>query len=63
MPNERLELLTIIKHKEMKELINILCPKIKPYSEWTREDKKVAVLYALIVVCFILVGFIESLPE
>jgi len=48
---------------DLKELINILCPKWKPFNAWTHEDKKTALLFLLIVVCFFIGGLIESIPE
>lgn len=49
----------LLKPKDMKELINILCPKWKPLNQWTQEDKKTAMLFALLVIGFILAGLIE----
>jgi len=45
----------------MKKLINILCPKLKPISEWTNEDKRATLLFLLLALIFIIGGAIDRL--
>lgn len=45
----------------MKELINILCPKVKPLNEWNSEDKQAVISFAILAIGLIAVSIIENL--
>lgn len=45
----------------MKELINILCPEIKPVNEWNSEDKQVAISFVILAIGLIATSIIETL--
>jgi len=38
----------------MKELINILCPQIKPYKDWNTDDEQAAISFVIIALGIIL---------